>query len=99
VGVLGGAEKLSDVAAREGRKCKEFGYIDTSEPKPLIRLACQAQAYGAVPDTNWRALYAPIRAKQYIRAFGYLKTVLSQLPAADSVEEMEALVPWASTTG
>jgi ferredoxin len=48
VGVLGGAEKLSDVAAREGKKIKEFGYIDTSEPKPLIRLACQAQAHGAV---------------------------------------------------
>jgi len=48
VGVLGGAEKLSDVAVREGKKIKEFGYIDTSEPKPLIRLACQAQAYGAV---------------------------------------------------
>jgi ferredoxin len=48
VGVLGGAEKLSDVAAREGKKIKEFGYIDTAESKPLIRLACQAQAYGAV---------------------------------------------------
>jgi len=48
VGVLGGAEKLSDVAAREGKKIKEFGYIDTVEPKPLIRLACQAQAHGAV---------------------------------------------------
>ena len=48
VGVLGGAEKLSDVAAREGKKIKEFGYIETNEPKPLIRLACQAQAHGAV---------------------------------------------------
>jgi len=48
VGVLGGAEKLADVAAREGKKIKEFGYIDTAEPKPLIRLACQAQAGGAV---------------------------------------------------
>ncbi|HSE31465.1 MAG TPA: 2Fe-2S iron-sulfur cluster-binding protein [Pyrinomonadaceae bacterium] len=48
IGVLGGAEKLSDVAAREGKKIKEFGYIDTAEPKPLIRLACQAQTYGAV---------------------------------------------------
>jgi ferredoxin len=48
VGVLGGAEKLSDVAAREGKKIKEFGYVDTSEAKPLIRLACQAQATGAV---------------------------------------------------
>ncbi len=48
VGILGGAEKLSDVAAREGKKIKEFGYIDTVEAKPLIRLACQAQAHGAV---------------------------------------------------
>jgi len=48
VGVLGGAEKLSDVAAREGKKIKEFGYIETAEAKPLIRLACQAQAQGAV---------------------------------------------------
>jgi ferredoxin len=48
VGILGGAEKLSDVAAREGKKIKEFGYIDTAEPKPLVRLACQAQTYGAV---------------------------------------------------
>jgi ferredoxin len=48
VGVLGGAEKLSDVAVREGKKIKEFGYIDTTEPKPLIRLACQAKALGAI---------------------------------------------------
>lgn len=48
VGVLGGAEKLSDVAVREGKQIKEFGYVDTTESKPLIRLACQAQALGAV---------------------------------------------------
>jgi ferredoxin len=48
VGVLGGHEKLSEVARREGTKIKEFGYISTDEPKPLIRLACQAQAFGAV---------------------------------------------------
>ena len=48
VGILGGAEKLSDVAVREGKKIKEFGYIDTTEPKPLIRLACQAKALGAI---------------------------------------------------
>ena len=48
VGVLVGAEKLTDVAAREGKKIKEFGYVETSEAKPLIRLACQAQALGAV---------------------------------------------------
>jgi ferredoxin len=48
VGVLGGAEKLTDVVAREGKQIKKFGYIDTNEPKPIIRLACQAQTQGAV---------------------------------------------------
>jgi ferredoxin len=48
VGVLGGAEKLSEVRELEWRRIKEFGYIDTEEPKPVIRLACQAQAFGAV---------------------------------------------------
>jgi ferredoxin len=59
VGVLGGAEKLSDVAAREGKKIKEFGYVDTSESKPLIRLACQAQALGAVSIVipQWNGVY------------------------------------------
>ncbi|HYN85160.1 MAG TPA: 2Fe-2S iron-sulfur cluster-binding protein [Pyrinomonadaceae bacterium] len=48
VGVLGGAEKLTEVAARERRKMPEFGYVDTDEPSPLIRLSCQAQAAGAL---------------------------------------------------
>jgi hypothetical protein len=46
--VLGGAEKLSEVRELEWRRIKEFGYIDTEEPKPVIRLACQAEAFGAV---------------------------------------------------
>jgi hypothetical protein len=25
-----------------------FGYLDSSEPKPIVRLACQARAFGAV---------------------------------------------------
>ncbi|MFN2453284.1 MAG: 2Fe-2S iron-sulfur cluster-binding protein [Pyrinomonadaceae bacterium] len=48
VGVLGGAEKLTDVNRLESKNIKEFGYIETNEPKPLIRLACQAQSEGAV---------------------------------------------------
>ncbi len=48
IGVLGGAEKLSEVGALESRRIKEFGYIETDEPQPLIRLACQSQAFGAV---------------------------------------------------
>lgn len=48
VGILGGAEKLSEVRRLEAQRIKEFGYINTSNPKPIIRLACQAQAVGAV---------------------------------------------------
>lgn len=48
VGVLAGAEKLTAVATRERRKMPEFGYIETEDPQPLIRLSCQAQAKGAL---------------------------------------------------
>jgi ferredoxin len=48
VGVLGGADKLSDVEPRERERLREFGYADTSTARPLIRLACQASATGAV---------------------------------------------------
>ncbi len=48
VGVLGGAEKLSEVARLERKQMKIFGYNQSDEPKPLMRLACQARAYGAV---------------------------------------------------
>jgi ferredoxin len=48
VGVLGGREKLSPVEDLESRRIKEFGYIDTPDPQPSIRLACMAQASGNV---------------------------------------------------
>jgi ferredoxin len=48
VGILGGAEHLSEVDAHEKKRMKEFGYINTPEPRPLIRLACQAIASGNV---------------------------------------------------
>ena len=49
VGVLGGAEKLSATVPRdEGRRMKVFGYSETDGETPLVRLACQAQAFGAV---------------------------------------------------
>lgn len=65
VGVIGGAEKLSDVARLEGKSIKEFGYIDTQDPKPLIRLACQAQVSGAVSIVipPWNGVFG-----KYLRA-------------------------------
>jgi hypothetical protein len=47
--VLAGAEKLSPVAPRdEGQRMRVFGYLDSDEDRPIIRLACQARALGAV---------------------------------------------------
>lgn len=46
VGILGGQDKLSDVALRELRAMKVFGYNQPDDPKPYLRLACQAKAFG-----------------------------------------------------
>ena len=46
VGVLGGAENLSEVEWRERKMMPLFGYIETHDPRPLIRLSCQAKATG-----------------------------------------------------
>ena len=48
VGVLGGAEKLSEADWRERKMMPLFGYVETDEPRPLIRLSCQARTEGAV---------------------------------------------------
>ena len=48
VGVLGGAEKLGPVEPRERAKLAECGYSESDEERPVIRLACMAQAFGAV---------------------------------------------------
>ncbi|HEX8337778.1 MAG TPA: hypothetical protein VF621_13670, partial [Pyrinomonadaceae bacterium] len=48
VGVLGGADRLSETDWRERKMMPLFGYVETDEPKPLIRLSCQARAEGPV---------------------------------------------------
>jgi ferredoxin len=59
VGVLAGEKKLSEVARRERRAVKVFGYDDTDDPTPLIRLACQAKAHGNVTIVipPWNAVF------------------------------------------
>lgn len=65
VGVLGGAEKLSPVEPRERKALRLFGYIDTDEPRPLIRLSCQARGAGAVSIVipPWNGVFG-----KYVRA-------------------------------
>ena len=61
VGVLAGAEKLTPVVSRdEGRRMKVFGYINTAEERPIIRLACQASTSGAVSILipPWNGVFA-----------------------------------------
>ncbi|MFN0279075.1 MAG: 2Fe-2S iron-sulfur cluster-binding protein [Pyrinomonadaceae bacterium] len=59
VGVLGGREKLSDVAPRERRAMKVFGYNQPDDEKPFLRLACQAEAFGNVTVVipPWNAVF------------------------------------------
>jgi hypothetical protein len=57
--VLSGAEKLSDVGRLEAARIKTFGYINSDEAKPIIRLACRAQGFGAVSIVipPWNGVY------------------------------------------
>ena len=48
VGVISGAENLADVARLERKQMKIFGYKQANEAKPIMRLACQAQAEGSI---------------------------------------------------
>lgn len=59
IGVVGGQEKLSEVSRRERRAMKVFGYNQHDEPKPFLRLACQAKATGNVSIVipPWNAVF------------------------------------------
>lgn len=59
VGVLGGQEKLSEPGTRERRQMKVFGYDQPDDPRPFIRLACQAKASGNVHIVipPWNAVF------------------------------------------
>jgi len=48
VGVIAGAEKLSPVEPLERKRLGVFGYAETEGERPIVRLACQARAFGAV---------------------------------------------------
>jgi len=59
VGVVGGQEKLSEPSARERKQMKVFGYNQPDDPKPFLRLACQAKASGNVSIVipPWNAVF------------------------------------------
>ncbi|MBK9165169.1 MAG: (2Fe-2S)-binding protein [Acidobacteria bacterium] len=59
VGVLGGAEKLSEPSVRERKAMRVFGYDQPEGERPFIRLACQAKAAGNVTIVvpPWNAVF------------------------------------------
>jgi len=66
IGVIGGADKLSPVVDRDEReRMRVFGYINSNEPQPLIRLACQARASGAVSVVipPWNGIFGKVITK------------------------------------
>jgi ferredoxin len=64
VGVLGGREKLNEIEPDEARGLRAFGYIDVAEPRPIIRLACQARASSNVTIVipPWHGFVARLKA-------------------------------------
>jgi ferredoxin len=48
VGVLDGADRLSPVEPRERATLASLGYSASTEPHPVVRLACMAQARGPI---------------------------------------------------
>ena len=59
VGVLGGAEKLTEVSRRERRAMEVFGYNQPEGDHPFLRLACQAKATGnaTIVIPAWNAVF------------------------------------------
>lgn len=59
IGVIEGAHKLSEPSQRERRQMKVFGYGQSDDEKPIIRLACQAKASGNVSIVipPWNAVF------------------------------------------
>lgn len=65
VGVIAGGEKLAEVSSKEARRIKDFGYINTDEKRPVIRLACMTPVYGGVTIVipPWNGVFG-----KYLRA-------------------------------
>lgn len=85
IGVLGGNDRLSAVNPLEQRRIARFGYIDTEEARPLIRLACKAHATGnaTIVVPPWNAVAGNYLQGKHIAIGGH----------AASADEQSALEP------
>lgn len=59
IGVIAGQEKLSEVSRRERKAMKVFGYNQPDDPRPFMRLGCQAKANGnaTIAIAPWNGVF------------------------------------------
>ncbi len=90
VGVIGGAEKLTDVQRLERKQMSVFGYKQGDEAKPIMRLACQAQAEGSVSIVipPWNGVFGK-------KIYGVEKVELE--PATSSAKKLRETIDEALT--
>jgi ferredoxin len=92
VGVLGGQEKLTDVKPRERRAMQVFGYDQPDEPRPFLRLACQARAEGNVTIVipPWNGVFGK-------KVYGNIEE-LELEPVTTSAKQLREVVKSASSS-
>ncbi len=90
VGVIGGAENLADVQRLERKSMQVFGYKQGDEAKPLMRLACQAQAEGSctIVIPPWNGVFGK-------KLYGVEKVELK--PATTSAQKLRDVIDDALT--
>ncbi len=90
VGILGGAEKLSDVSPRERKQMKIFGYRQGDDAKPILRLACQARVEGAVSIVipPWNGVFGK-------KIYGGIETIELE-PATTSARKLRETIAGAT---
>lgn len=91
IGVIAGQGKLSEVAAREQRQMKVFGYNQPDNEKPFLRLACQAKAFGnaTIVIPPWNGIFGR-------RVYGNVEIVELE-PVTSSAKALRELVREASS--
>lgn len=90
IGILEGAEKLSDVSVRERKQMKIHGYRQGDDAKPLLRLACQARANGAISIVipPWNGVFGK-------QIYGGFETIVLE-PATTSAKKLREIISTAT---
>jgi ferredoxin len=93
VGVIAGQEKLSEVAPRERRQMKVFGYNQPDDAKPILRLACQARASGnaTIVVPPWNGVFGK-------KVYGNVEEVELE-PVTSSAKALREVVREAASAG